>query len=106
MALNTSLTVEALKEFLPAGHDPSDFVLEKILAAATQSAENHLNHDFNGDPCPPDVELWILGRSARLYERRIEGLSSEGMSGLNISYGPEEFSALWPYRKLPWSAQK
>jgi len=43
-----------------------------------------------------------MGRVARMYERRIEGLSSEGISGLNtIAWGKEEYSGIQQYRINP-----
>ena len=106
-----SLTLDEIKTFLHIDHDAEDVILQRMLDAAANAAEQYLNHDFTRidadtgetieDPVPEDVELWILNRVARQYQRRGEGLRQENFEGHTQAWDAEEYRDLWPYRKLP-----
>lgn len=101
VVLNTGLTVENLRSYLPGGHDVDTDLLKRFLLAATATARKILNHDFDGEEVPEDVKVWILARAARIYERRVEGLNTESFGGQSSGYGSEEFDVLYEYRRNP-----
>ena len=72
-----TLTIEEVKLFLHIDHDAEDVVLQRMLSAAANAAERYLNHDFGDDPVPEEVEIWIMNRVARQFQRRGEGLHHE-----------------------------
>lgn len=96
-----TLTLEEVKAFLHIDHDAEDVVLQRMLSAAANAAEQYLNHDFGDDPVPEEVEIWVLNRVARQFQRRGEGLHHESFEGHTQIWDAEEYRDLWPYRKLP-----
>lgn len=96
-----TLTLDEVKLFLHIDHDAEDVVLQRMLAGAANAAEQYLNHDFGDDPVPEEVEIWVLNRVARQFQRRGEGLHHESFEGHIQIWDAEEYRDLWPYRKLP-----
>lgn len=96
-----TLTLDEVKLFLHIDHDAEDVVLQRMLSAAANAAEQYLNHDFGDDPVPEEVEIWVLNRVARQFQRRGEGLHHESFEGHIQIWDAEEYRDLWPYRKLP-----
>ncbi len=103
MALKDRITLalEEVKSFLHVDHDTEDIILQRMLTGAANAAEQYLNHDFGDDPVPEEVEIWILNRVARQFQRRGEGLHHESFEGHIQIWDAEEYRDLWPYRKLP-----
>ena len=97
---NINITVDIAKNFLKVDADmkDDDDLIHKMLDGASNRAQRFMNNEFTSGEVPADVELWILKRVARTYERRTEGLSSEGVSDISHFYGLEEFDDLLPYR--------
>lgn len=100
---NITITAEDAKNFLRVDHDEDDGLIQKMIDGAANTAEKFLNRDFDDDEdgVPDDIELWIMMRVARNYERRMEGLKAEGLSHQRTDWGEEDFSGLIPYRKTP-----
>ena len=96
-----SLTLDEIKTFLHIDHDAEDAILQRMLSAAASAAERYLNHDFGDDPVPEEVEIWIMNRVARQFQRRGEGLHHENFEGHTQIWDAEEYRDLCPYRKNP-----
>lgn len=101
---NITLTLEEVKNFLKVEQNEDNSLIEKLISGAASKAEEVTNRDFGevGDEDDLDaIEVWILQRVARVYQRRIEGLSSEGVLGVSVNYGVEELNDLMLYREEP-----
>jgi uncharacterized phage protein (predicted DNA packaging) len=101
------ITLAEMKNYLRVSHDEDDDLIMDLVDAAKEDADNYLNNPFEDSdgeelPIPLAVKRWVMARVARQYERRVEGLSSEGISGLNsISWGKEEYAGVQQYRINP-----
>jgi uncharacterized phage protein (predicted DNA packaging) len=101
---NLIITLEDVKNFLKVEHDADDDLIEKLVNAAAIKAEQVTNRSFDeedDDEVLDAIEVWIMQRVARIYQRRIEGLSSESVLGLAASYGKEELDDLMLHREEP-----
>ncbi|MDD3092381.1 MAG: head-tail connector protein [Methanoregulaceae archaeon] len=102
-----TITLTEMKNYLRVSHEEDDELITDLVNSAKEDADNYLNNPFedaDGEELdiPSTVKRWVMGRVARMYERRIEGLSSEGISGLNtIAWGKEEYSGIQQYRINP-----
>lgn len=104
--------IDEVKLFLRVDHDADDAIITKLVNTAINKAENYIQTDFtevaeDGStterPVPDEIWTWVLSQVARRYERRPSGLSQErSAGGVSITWGPEEFEDLQPYRKYPW----
>lgn len=97
---NINITVETAKIWLkvnPSDTDDDEFI-HKLLDGAANRAQRFMNNEFTKGEVPADVEIWILKKVARDYEKRINGLVSEAVSDINKTFGQEEFDDLLPYR--------
>ena len=96
-----------MKNYLRVSHEEDDEYIADLINAAKEDADNYLNNPFEdaeGEELdiPLTVKRWVMARVARQYERRVEGLSSESISGLNsIAWGKEEYSGIQQYRINP-----
>ena len=101
---NITLTLEEVKNFLKVENDEDNDLIQRLVNGAASKAEEVTNRDFSkeGDEDDLDaIEVWIMQRVARVYQRRIEGLSSEGVLGVSTNYGKEELNDLMLYREEP-----
>jgi len=102
-----TINLTEMKNYLRVSHEEDDELIIDLINAAKEDADNYLNNPFedaDGEELdiPSTIKRWVMGRVARQYERRIEGLSSEGISGLNtIAWGKEEYSGIQQYRINP-----
>ena len=102
-----TINLTEMKNYLRVSHEEDDELIIDLINAAKEDADNYLNNPFedaDGEELdiPSTIKRWVMGRVARQYERRIEGLSSEGISGLNtIAWGKEEYSGIALYRINP-----
>lgn len=101
------VTLTEMKNYLRVSHEEDDEYIADLINAAKEDADNYLNNPFSdaeGEELdiPLTVKRWVMARVARQYERRVEGLSSESISGLNsIAWGKEEYSGIQQYRINP-----
>lgn len=101
------VTLTEMKNYLRVSHEEDDEYIADLINAAKEDADNYLNNPFEdaeGEELdiPSTVKRWVMARVARQYERRVEGLSSESISGLNsIAWGKEEYSGIQQYRINP-----
>lgn len=101
------ITLTEMKNYLRVSHEEDDEYIADLINAAKEDADNYLNNPFEDSEgeeldIPSTVKRWVMARVARQYERRVEGLSSESISGLNsITWGKEEYSAIQQYRINP-----
>ena len=101
------ITLTEMKNYLRVSHEEDDEYIADLINAAKEDADNYLNNPFEDSEgeeldIPATVKRWVMARVARQYERRVEGLSSESISGLNsIAWGKEEYSAIQQYRINP-----
>jgi len=101
------VTLTEMKNYLRVSHEEDDEYIADLINAAKEDADNYLNNPFEdaeGEELdiPLTVKRWVMARVARQYERRVEGLSSESISGLNsIAWGKEEYSGIQQYRINP-----
>jgi uncharacterized phage protein (predicted DNA packaging) len=101
------VTLVEMKNYLRVSHEEDDEYIADLINAAKEDADNYLNNPFEDSEgeeldIPATVKRWVMARVARQYERRVEGLSSESISGLNsIAWGKEEYSAIQQYRINP-----
>jgi len=101
---NLTLELEEVKNFLKVDNDEDDDLIQRLINGAASKAEEVTNRDFGEEEDEDDldaIEVWILQRVARVYQRRIEGLSSEGVLGISVNYGAEELDDLMLYREEP-----
>lgn len=102
-----TLTLNEVKGWLRVDDTADDALLLALVDAAKEAADAYLDNPFtdadgNPLPIPAAVRVWVLERVARLYQQRVEGLASESLSGVGgVTYGPEDYALLWPYRKFP-----
>lgn len=52
-------------------------------------------------PIPDDVRAWVLGRVARRYERRTEGVQSQSDPAGSVQWGEDEYKPIFRYRRNP-----
>jgi uncharacterized phage protein (predicted DNA packaging) len=101
------VTLTEMKNYLRVSHEEDDEYIADLINAAKEDADNYLNNPFEDSEgeeldIPATVKRWVMARVARQYERRVEGLSSESISGLNsIAWGKEEYSGIQQYRINP-----
>ncbi len=101
-----TVTLVEMKNYLRVSHSEDDAFITDLIVAAKEDADNYLNNPFeDGEEeldIPMTIKRWVMGRVARMYERRVEGVSSESISSLNsVSWGKEEYSAIAQYRINP-----
>lgn len=101
-----NIDLAEVKAFLHIDGDNEDVVLQTLVDAAKEAADQFLNNPFtdkggNPQPIPAPVKLWVLKRVARSYERRAEGVVSQRDEVGAVQWGPEEYAELWPYRRNP-----
>ncbi|MFA5379427.1 MAG: head-tail connector protein [Dehalococcoidia bacterium] len=101
------ITLTEMKNYLRVSHEEDDEYIADLINAAKEDADNYLNNPFEDSEgeeldIPMTVKRWVMARVARQYERRVEGVSSESISGLNsIAWGKEEYSGIQQYRINP-----
>jgi len=107
------LSVADMKRYLgiPEEDTSKDADIQDALDAAKDDADSFLNNPFTSVdadgkevplPIPAAVQQWVKRRVARYVERPVEGMSIETLAGIGSTHwGPEEYQALWPYRKNP-----
>uniref|UniRef100_A0A7C2W724 Phage gp6-like head-tail connector protein n=2 Tax=Thermorudis TaxID=1649508 RepID=A0A7C2W724_9BACT len=102
-----TVTLEEAKAWLRIDDDADDTLIVSLIEAAKEAADAYLDNPFTDAsgspvPIPAAVKTWVLQRVARLYQRRIEGVTAEQVSGVgSVTYGEDDFSLLWPYRRIP-----
>lgn len=84
-----------IKKWLGVNTDRHDEILEEVLQAAKEHADDHLNNPFrkNGvnQAIPKRVELWIKKFCARAYNHPTLGIKQTQV----VNSGTELISAVW-----------
>lgn len=58
--------------------------------------------DYEADlPIPDAIRTWCLGRIARRYERRTEGVVTQSDPAGSVTWGKEEFAPIFRWRRNP-----
>lgn len=74
----------------------------KRIAAGSTYASLLVEYVRTEGTIPEPVATWVLQRVGRGYERRVEGLKAEGVTGLGrADWGEENFDLLSPFRFSP-----
>ena len=105
IAEGSSITVDTLKLFLRIDDDEvgavMDPLLEIVLAAAKECADNYCQDDF--DPVPPGIEWWILQTCSLWWERRsamLTGTNAVDLGSSSWGFNYDDFYlGLKTYRK-------
>ena len=92
--------IEVLRDYLRA-NPADDHIIELIYNAVKSKADSYMKNDFDGKDIPESIKLWVLQMVNRKYNRRANGISSEGEDGMgSLSWNEEEMQELQEYRKL------
>lgn len=72
-----------VKKFLrvPSAVTVHDDVIERCYDAAVEEAGRELGWDKE-EPAPADVEMFVLKRTYRHFEHRVDGVTSETVAGV------------------------
>lgn len=98
------VTVEFCRNYIKGPRASEDAVIQFLLDAAKNAADEHLGNDFldeDGEelPIPEVVERWIVQQVARDYHLKPQGLTSEMVVNLgSITFGPRDYSDITPFR--------
>lgn len=112
--LDAGITLTEAKSYLRVDHDSDDVLIQTLIEAAQEQAEQFLGHDFTetdadtGEvtqlPIPATVKLACLRMVAAFYESRADGVASEKLGDHALTLGQIPWDVqrmLWPYRKNP-----
>ena len=92
--------IEVLRDYLRA-NPADDHIIEIIYNTVKAKADSYMKNKFEDEELPDFIKLWVLQMVARKYNRRANGISSEGEDGMgSLSWNEEEMQELQEYRKL------
>lgn len=98
---DSAVNLELMKARLDIDSDDDryDAVLTVLLAGAKTQADQYCAGYVFDDPIPADVEAWIIGQVARLWEQVENGATTVAITSVQqISWGPMDYTLLAPYR--------
>lgn len=85
--------------------DSEDNLLELMFEAAKEDADSICNNPFEDSDglvsIPAAVKMWVLRRTARLWENRTSGIASEGDTTGNVVWKDDDYRDLLRYRIEP-----
>lgn len=95
VADRSSVDVELVKSYLRLDGTADDDLLEFLLEAAKDDADDYLGNDFGGGDIPPKVDRWVLKEVLRDYENRPAGLSQQNIAALgNVTWAVRDYSGI------------
>lgn len=94
LAVGVVTELEVIKQHLRIVHTAEDAVLQLMVVAAKEAADQYLNNPFVdslGAPVaiPSAVKMWLLSIIADMYSNRVNRLKNESQTGV----GSQEFLA-------------
>lgn len=108
LAAGSIIELEVVKQHLRIVHTAEDAVLQLMIVAAKEAADQYLNNPFVdslGVPVaiPSAVKMWLLSVIADMYQNRVNRLKSESQTGVGSQEFLTEFNfaLIAPYRLNP-----
>jgi uncharacterized phage protein (predicted DNA packaging) len=100
--------LDMVKQHLRITHNAEDVLITMMITSAKESADEYLNNPFVDSlgvdkPIPSAIKTWLLERIGRMYEKRIEGISSISTGGLSgsVTWTESDYSSIEQFRLNP-----